>query len=51
MARLAPQLTAGFEFNFDSHEPVSRISATLNLSYHQVKYPMHLEPAKLADNF
>lgn len=35
MARLAPQLTANFEFNFDNHEPVSRIAATLNLSYHQ----------------
>ncbi|KAJ0124599.1 hypothetical protein J7T55_005938 [Diaporthe amygdali] len=35
MARLAPQLTAGFEFKFDNYEPASRISATLNLSYHQ----------------
>lgn len=49
MARLAPQLTAGFEFNFDNHEPVSRISATLNLNYHQVQYFMQLVTAKLAD--
>lgn len=48
MARLAPQLTAGFEFKLDNYEPVSRISATLNLSYHQVHYLMHpvsLSPA------
>lgn len=44
MARLAPQLTAGFDFKFDSHEAVSRTSATLNLSYHQVRYLMLLAP-------
>lgn len=49
MARLAPQLTAGFEFKFDNREPVSRISATLNLSYHQVRYSMHLVPVNSAD--
>lgn len=36
MARLAPQLTAGFEFKFNNSEPASRVSATLNLCYHQV---------------
>ncbi|KAK1541337.1 hypothetical protein CPAR01_07326 [Colletotrichum paranaense] len=35
MARLAPQLTAGFEFKFNNSEPASRVSATLNLCYHQ----------------
>ncbi|KAL0939637.1 uncharacterized protein CTRU02_206247 [Colletotrichum truncatum] len=35
MARLVPQLTAGFEFKFSSSEPASRVSATLNLCYHQ----------------
>lgn len=49
MARLTPQLTAGFEFKFDNHEPVSRISATLNLSYHQVRYSFHLVPVNPAD--
>ncbi|GKT82597.1 hypothetical protein Ct61P_00447 [Colletotrichum tofieldiae] len=37
MARLAPQLTAGFEFKFNNSEPASRVSATLNLCYHQVR--------------
>lgn len=36
MARLAPQLTAGFEFKLNNSEPASRVSATLNLCYHQV---------------
>ncbi|KAE9566734.1 hypothetical protein CGMCC3_g17130 [Colletotrichum fructicola] len=35
MARLAPQLTAGFEFKLNNSEPASRVSATLNLCYHQ----------------
>ncbi|KAF6798770.1 hypothetical protein CSOJ01_12659 [Colletotrichum sojae] len=35
MAGLAPQLTAGFEFKLNNSEPASRLSATLNLLYHQ----------------
>lgn len=51
MARLAPQLTANFEFKFDNHDPVSRIAATLNLSYHQVHYLMHTVYMSPADVF
>lgn len=36
MARLSSELSGVFEFKFDYSEPISRVSATLNLYYHQV---------------